>query len=92
MTGGKRIDPRRFWRDADDRVVIVQFPNIPLTGWLVFAVLGRLADSSGWKDGASHTSSAFLFAWAYLELAQGVNYFRRLLGLGVLAAAVVGYF
>jgi hypothetical protein len=33
-----------------------------------------------------------LFAWAYLELAQGVNYFRRLLGLAVLTAAVVGYF
>jgi len=92
MTGGKRFDPRRFWRDADDRVVIVQFPNIPLMGWLVFTVLGRLADSGGWKNGASHTSSAFLFAWACLELAQGVDYFRRLLGLGVLAVVVAGYF
>ena len=52
---GKRFNPRRFWRDADDRVVVVQFPNIPLAGWLVFAALSRVSDSSGWRNGTTTT-------------------------------------
>ena len=86
------LDPHRFWRDADGRVVVVQFPNIPLAGWLLFALLGRVADSVWWKNGTSGVSTAFLFVWAYLELMQGVNYFRRLLGLCVLAVVAAGYF
>jgi hypothetical protein len=64
--------PRRF--------PIIQFPNLPLvvafvTGW-----------SSRTAAGASHdylVSIAYLAmtVWAYEELAHGINWFRRLLGL-----------
>jgi hypothetical protein len=30
-----------------------------------------------------------LFTWAWLELFQGVNYFRRAIGLGVFIAIIV---
>ncbi|MEY9929829.1 hypothetical protein ABH926_004469 [Catenulispora sp. GP43] len=78
---------RGFWRDADGKVVIAQAPNIPLIGWLVFAALAWISGGH-WRSGAGFVSSAFLFTWAYLELTQGVNYFRRLLGLVVLAVVV----
>jgi hypothetical protein len=72
--------------------VVVQIPNIPLAGWLVFAALARIPGPGAWTSGASRTGSAFLFVWAYLELAQGVNYFRRLLGLVVLTVVAAGWF
>ncbi|WP_228561943.1 hypothetical protein [Catenulispora rubra] len=63
-------------------------PNLPLIGWLLFALLARISSAGHWRSTADFVSSAFLFTWAYLELTQGVNYFRRLLGLAVLAAVV----
>ena len=77
-----------FWRDADGKVVLAQTPNLPLIGWLIFAVLAGISGAGHWRGAAGFVSSAFLFTWAYLELTQGVNYFRRLLGLVVLAVVV----
>jgi hypothetical protein len=77
-----------FWRDADSRVVIGQAPNLPLIAWLSFTGLSRIPGSGRWHSAMSFTSTAFLFTWAYLELTHGVNYFRRLVGLIVLAAVI----
>jgi hypothetical protein len=68
--------PRRF--------PVAQFPNPPLL--LAFAGAG-LASLAG---GAAHDVGRTLFAiglavWALEEALSGVNWFRRLLGLGVLA-------
>jgi len=79
---------KKFWRDADGKVVLGQVPSLPLIGWLVFAVLAWISGAGHWRSAAGFISSAFLFTWAYLELTQGVNYFRRLVGLVVLAAVV----
>jgi hypothetical protein len=63
------------------RFVIVQFPNAPL-------IIGLTAGEAGkHTHGSSHayaSSVAYLAMgiWAYLELVAGVNWFRRLLGLG----------
>jgi hypothetical protein len=67
--------PRRF--------PIAQFPNPPLllafAGWTLAAV----------SDGAAHEIGRAVFTlglavWAYGETTRGVNWFRRLLGAGVL--------
>jgi hypothetical protein len=67
--------PRRF--------PIVQFPNPPLllafAGWGFAAVTGGTAHDVG--------RAVFTFAlavWALEETLRGVNWFRRVLGLGVL--------
>jgi hypothetical protein len=66
--------PRRF--------PIAQFPNPPLllafAGWVLAAVAG----------GAAHQVGRVVFTvglgvWAWEEAVDGVNWFRRLLGLGV---------
>jgi hypothetical protein len=75
--------PRRF--------PLVQMPNAPLlaalTGWAIAAV----------SDGSLHAYAraalyAFLAAWAWEELASGVNWFRRALGVAglVYVTAKVG--
>ena len=92
MTGDRHFDRGRFWRDANGKVAVAQVPNVPLAGWLLFAGLSWVPGGEGWKNGASFAGSAFLFTWAYLELAHGACYFRRLLGLVVLVAVVVARF
>jgi hypothetical protein len=66
----------------------VQLPNTALIVALVAALAGRFAHGLT----AAYLSSAFYIAlgiWAHGEAAQGVNWFRRLLGLGFLIYVVV---
>lgn len=79
-------------RDDHGRLTLWQWPNIPLYGWAVFKILSMFVDASPLKDGLNGISTAFLFTWAYLEITQGVNYFRRVLGLVVMGFVVVGLF
>jgi hypothetical protein len=72
--------PRRF--------PIVQFPNAPL----ILAFLAGVIASH--VHGPSHsyaTAAAYLAmtVWAYDELARGVNWFRRLLGLAYMVITIV---
>jgi hypothetical protein len=65
--------PRRF--------PIVQFPNAPL----ILAFLAGAAASRTHAPAHVYLASISYLAmgvWAYLELTQGVNWFRHLLGLG----------
>ena len=73
--------PRRF--------PIAQFPNPPLL--VAFAGWG-LADLAG---GIAHDVGRAVFAlglavWALEEAVSGANWFRRLLGIGVLVWIVAG--
>jgi hypothetical protein len=65
--------PRRF--------PLVQFPNVPL---IVAFVAGEVAKHTHGPGHAYAMSISFLAlaVWAYLELTGGVNWFRRMLGLG----------
>lgn len=80
------------FKDADGRVVLLQAPNLPIIGWGASMVLAWLLRSSSYHAGLQTLGSAFLFTWAFLELTQGVNYFRRGLGLIVLAVVIYGFF
>jgi hypothetical protein len=73
--------PRRF--------PIAQFPNPPLlvalAGWGLAVVAGGAAHDIG-----RAVFTVGLGVWALEELVSGVNWFRRLLGLGALVLIVVG--
>jgi hypothetical protein len=78
---GQRGWPRRF--------PIAQFPNPPLL--LAFAGWGLAAVARG----AAHDIGRVVFivglgVWALEEAISGVNWFRRLLGLGVVVWIVAG--
>lgn len=83
---------RHLWRRGQHgwpaSFPVVQFPNAPLLvalgGWLV-ALL---------TDGSAHayaraTFYAGLAAWAWIELADGTNRFRRALGAGGFVYVVI---
>jgi hypothetical protein len=70
------------------RFPVVQFPNLPL---IVAFVAGEVAR---YTPGSIHAyaravSYLALAVWAYLELTSGVNWFRRLLGLGYAISTAV---
>ena len=64
--------PRRF--------AIVQFPNAPL---IIAFLAGEVAKHTHGLGHAYASSTTYLAlgVWAYLELVDGSNWFRRLLGL-----------
>ncbi len=88
--GGATHGLRRFFSDRDGNLVIGQVPNIPIIGWLVLMVAAALAPDPDISATFSFFSAAFLFTWAYLELAQGDSPFRRVLGAGALIYLVAG--
>jgi hypothetical protein len=66
------------------KIVIAQFPNIPLVTWLAATAL-ELVTTGTWHTILGYTSTVALLVWAGDELLRGVNPFRRMLGAAVLA-------
>ena len=78
--------PIDFFKDKHGKIVIAQRPNSPLIGFLLSWLL-----SIFWPQQQQQIifllnmlTFGFIFTWAWLEISDGVNYFRRLLGVIVL--------
>jgi hypothetical protein len=81
-----------LFRDDTGRIVLWQWPNLPLWGWLVCKALSPPITAPHLTIALSRLSTAFLFTWAYLELVDGVNYARRLLGLAVIIGIIASFY
>jgi hypothetical protein len=82
----------KLFKDKNGKIVVGQFPNIPLAAWIFFSVIDTAI-----KHGKIHTSlhelaQASLFVWAYLELKTGGSLFRRILGGLVLISVTLSFF
>jgi hypothetical protein len=78
----------KFFKDSRGSIVLWQWPNVWIYGWAFFGVLARLFSSGIVATGSRVVSTLALIVWAFFEITEGVNYFRRLLGaivLGVIA-------
>ncbi|WGV28979.1 hypothetical protein [Halotia branconii] len=73
----------KIFRDSDGKIVIAQMPNPPLILWIVASLLTLVFTSGKINVVLDVLANGSLFTWAWLELFQGVNYFRRALGLAV---------
>jgi hypothetical protein len=58
---------------------LVQFPNLPIIIAVVGALVAAMTDDSA-HDAAQATFYAALAAWAWLELTDGVNWLKRVVG------------
>jgi hypothetical protein len=79
---------RRGWQGWPASFPIVQLPNVPLLAALVGSLVADLT------HGSVHAYSRAVFytglaAWAWLELDDGVNWFRRALGAAGLVYVVL---
>ena len=75
-------------RGVPRRIPSVQFPNLPLIVALLAAGAGKLVNGAGhsYAIAVAYLATAI---WAYEELADGVNWFRHLLGLVVAIILIV---
>ncbi len=84
----------KTFRDSNGEIVIAQMPNLPIIVWIVASLLKLIFPTGEINTGLDLLAFGSLFTWAWLELFQGVNYFRRTLGLvvfiGLMASRTVG--
>lgn len=73
----------KTFRDSNGEIVIAQMPNPPLILWIVASLLTLVFTTGKINVALDVLATGSLFTWAWLELFQGVNYFRRALGLAV---------
>lgn len=78
-----------FFQDKHGQPALTAAPNLPLIVWAAATVAGKL-----FKHGALHNALSLLgftaiVLWALLEIFQGASYFRRLLGVVVLAISIL---
>jgi hypothetical protein len=74
-------------KDSEGKTVLAQKPNFPILIWLGSLLLRPILSGNLYTL-IDLIGFGALFTWAYLELFQGINYFRRLLGLVVLIVAL----
>jgi hypothetical protein len=80
----------KIFRDKQGKIVIIQFPNIPLAVWIVGLLLVKVLPSGGFSEFCRHISTLGLVVWGIIEILYGVNYFRRLLGAAIIISTVYG--
>jgi hypothetical protein len=83
---------RKLFCDKNGHIIIAQAPNLPIIGWLAAKGLSLLLPASSLKTELELLGKVCLCIWAYLEITQGVNYFRKILGGLVMAAVVASFF
>ncbi len=87
MTGRRSLLDRTF-RDDDGKLVLGQPPNLPILTWMVATASAWLLPEGNPAEAARLVAYGALFTWGWLELVDGVNWFRRGLGLVVLVGLV----
>jgi len=85
-------DWTHFFRDAEGKIVIAQYPNWPLWVWLSATLLENMLVGGVGLSLARITSFAAIAYWAYLEIVSGVNPFtENAWGLGGFVLLFVVY-
>jgi hypothetical protein len=82
---------RFFTNPETGRLVIAQWPNLPLAVFLVATAVRVMVEPEGTAGTlVSIIGTAALLVWAALEVGRGDSPFRRVLGAVVLVVTVVG--
>jgi hypothetical protein len=79
----------RLFRDGTGAIVIGQPPNLPILIWVSATLLKLVIKTGQVKIFLDLLAFSSLLYWSFLEITQGVNYFRRDLGVIVLLALII---
>jgi len=82
----------RCIKDKNGKVVLGQSPNIPIVIFISLTLCSFILPEGQAKATVSQLATCFAVVWAYLEITQGVNYFRRVLGIIIMIFVVVNMF
>ncbi len=78
----------KTFRDSEGNIVLAQMPNLPILVWIAATLLKLIPISGSIYTVLDAIAFGSLFTWAWQEVFQGVNYFRRALGLVVLIGTI----
>jgi hypothetical protein len=78
----------RLFRDGTGEIVIGQLPNLPIMIWVSVTLLKLVFKAGQVKIVLDMLAFSSLLYWSFLEITQGVNYFRRDLGIVVLITLI----
>lgn len=78
----------KIFRDDKGEFVIVQPPNLPIIIWSTASILKLVFPKGDLNTGLDFVATASLTIWSFLEIFQGVNYFRKGLGVVVLIGLI----
>lgn len=78
----------KTFRDHQGNIVIAQPPNLPLLVGITATVISLIVKNGNIHMGLNAVAFGCFFTWAWLELFEGVNYFRRVLGFLVLIGVI----
>lgn len=78
----------RTFRDSEGNLVLAQVPNLPLLVGLAATLIQYILPDSKLHTVLALVAFGALFTWAWQELFEGVNYFRRAIGLIVLVSLI----
>lgn len=78
----------KFFRDDKGEFVIAQPPNLPIIVWFTASILKLVFSKGDLYTGLDFVAVASLTIWSFLEIFQGVNYFRKGLGVVVLIGLI----
>lgn len=81
------MDLLKYFKDKNGKIVIAQWPNLPLWIALVCFLLG-FSSQPVIKNLSSWGLLISLLYWSYLEIFYGVNLFRKTLGIAVLISQI----
>lgn len=79
---------KKIFRDKNGNIVIGQRPNTSLIIWVVCAVLGYFISYGVTGKVLDYLGTIAIIFWALLEIFYGVNIFRRILGIVVIALVI----
>ena len=74
-------------KDDKGAITVFQSPNLPLIVWGVSTIMARISSGTV-QNFFGLIAFGAIFTWAWLELFQGVNYLRRLLGFVVIVLSI----
>ena len=79
----------KAFRDSEGNIVLAQTPNLPIIIGIIASLLKIVFPTGQLNVGLELIAFGTLFTWAWQELFQGVNYFRRVLGAFALLGLIV---
>jgi hypothetical protein len=79
-----------LFADKSGKMVYGQMPNLPLIVWGVASLLSIVPWFASLHTVFETIAFGSLFTWAWLEIFDGANWFRRLLGVAVMSFLLFG--
>lgn len=80
----------KVFKDKEGKVTLAQPPNLTLMVWLASTLLSLVMPHHTFVERLLEVVAfGALFTWAWQELFEGVNYFRRALGLIILVILIL---